>query len=111
MKKSTFRRLAGQPYFEDLLKLHHADCMASNEDLTDYDIALKRLEEFKNEPVLPVPLIDGRDLIALGFQEGKEIGKVKKHLFDLQLEGHIETIGEGLLIAKEIYNERHRVPV
>lgn len=106
MKKSTFRKLAGQPYFDDLLKLHYADCMASNGDLTAYNLALKRFNEFKNEPILPEPLIKGQDLIALGFQEGKEIGEVKKSIYDIQLEGKIKTVEDGLVIANKLLKQR-----
>jgi len=111
MKKSTFRKLAGQPYFQDLLKLHYADCMASNVDLTNYNIAIEKYDIIKNEPILPKPLVDGRDLITIGFTEGKEIGEVKSHIYDLQLEGLINSIDDGLIIAKELYKERYGSPI
>lgn len=112
MKKSTFRKLAAQPYFDDLLKLHYADCMASNGELSHYNLATQKYEEIKNEPILPKPFIDGSDLIAIGFVEGKEIGRVKQEIYDMQLEGSInsfqDALKESIKLLKEYSNDKNR---
>ena len=56
-----------------------------------------------SEPVLPPPWITGREIMALGIPEGREVGVWRKKAYDAQLEGtHPDR--ESLLewIRKEI---------
>ena len=106
MKKSTFKRLANQPYFIDLLKLCKADCLASSGDLSDYTTVLNRYNELSNAPILPTPYINGKILIEMGFEEGPEIGQIKQLIYNEQLEGTISCFEEAIELAKQLYTKK-----
>jgi poly(A) polymerase len=98
MKKSKLRRIKASPFFADLLRLIKADCQSAMDDLEDFN---KLTELFNTLPdELPKCLVNGRDLMALGFKEGKELGKVIKKIFNLQLEGVLVTKEDQLTFAK-----------
>ena len=58
---------------------------------------LQAYAEWKKKP-LP-KLINGRDLIALGFQEGPKIGKILKNIREKQIAGEISEKEEALRYA------------
>lgn len=97
MRKAKLRRLIGALTFENDLALHRLDCLSSHSLLTIYDFLLEAREAFAAEPVLPTPLVTGRDLIALGHPPGPEFSQMLKILYDRQLEG--ETDKEALLAS------------
>ncbi len=87
MRRSTLRRLVGAPSFAQELELHRLDCQASHGLVENLDFLRAFQDEMAREPVLPPPLISGRDLLALGIPEGPEIGRWRRQAYDLQLEG------------------------
>lgn len=56
------------------------------------DVA-RRLELAESEPQ---PIIQGRDLLALGLKPGPHVGKLLKEVFEEQLDGKFSTHEEGL---------------
>ncbi len=98
MKLATIRKMLGRPTIELELELHRLDCLASHSKLDLYELAQQHLAQFKDEPVLPKPLITGRDLIKLGYTPGPEMGKLLKSLYNRQLEG--ATIDTLLTLAR-----------
>ncbi|HMP75916.1 MAG TPA: CCA tRNA nucleotidyltransferase [Kiritimatiellia bacterium] len=96
MKTSTRRRMVAHPLFPLELELHRADCMASHGLLDTYAAARAEYEQFRAEPRLPAPLLNGRDLMALGVPEGPEVGRWRRVAFDAQLEGRFATREAGL---------------
>ena len=87
MRESKLRRLLGSPLFEDELELHRLDCLSSHAILDVYDFLKTEKSKFAAEPVLPPPLVTGRDLIALGHQPGPHFAKILQDAYDRQLEG------------------------
>lgn len=87
MRTAKLRRLIGAPTFGDELELHRLDCRSSHELLTIYDFLQNARAKFAAEPVLPPPLVTGRDLIALGHKPGPPFSKILQELYDRQLEG------------------------
>lgn len=66
------------------------------------DHCLRILQLFKEKDILhPHPLITGRDVMALGLQQGPRIGRILSFLREKQVEGEIRTREEALRIAKE----------
>jgi hypothetical protein len=63
------------------------------------------LKEHSEQIKLPKPFIDGKDIIFLGIKEGKEIGKVKEYLYDMQLEGSLLNRESAIIKAKEIIRD------
>jgi poly(A) polymerase len=50
----------------------------------------------------PVPLIDGNDLIGLGWTPGPGFARALDAVYDAQLEGRVSTKSEGLALAGEL---------
>ena len=87
MRAPKLRRLLGAPTFDDDLELHRLDCLSSHALLDVYDFLRAEKEKFAAEPVLPPPLVTGRDLIALGHKPGPHFSRMLQELYDRQLEG------------------------
>lgn len=96
MKKSTLKRMMARPTWQDELALHRVDCLGSNGLLDNYEFMQAKAVEFSQEPLIPKPLINGRDLMALGWQQGPQLGEVLTQVQDAQLEGLISTREEAL---------------
>ncbi len=103
MRDSTLKRLLRKPNFSDHLELHRADCLGSHGDLTSYWFCRKKLDEFKNTPPIPPPLIRGQDLIDIGYQPGPIFREILSAVEDLQLEGVLETREEALNYVQSKY--------
>src|ERR1019366_9104151 len=74
MKLSTLKRLLRREDFKDLLELHRADCVGSHSNLELYELALTKARDFEaavaQAGLKPTVLLDGADLIALGYAPG-----------------------------------------
>jgi poly(A) polymerase len=97
MRESTLQRFIREPHFEELLALHKADATASDGNLAYYEFCSSRLEAFKQsaEPISP-KLVDGKDLIQLGFRPGPEFSEILNVLEDLILEKKLTSKEEAL---------------
>jgi poly(A) polymerase len=91
MRDSTLKRLFARPTFEEELKLHYLDCIASHRDLSVWRFLRKRNKKFNKSPIIPKPLLNGYELIKIGFTPGPIFGKILKDLVDLQLEGKLKN--------------------
>jgi putative nucleotidyltransferase with HDIG domain len=89
MRAGTLRRFLQKDNFADHLQLHWADCLSSHGDMESYHFCLMKLEEFKNQPIIPPRLIGGDDLIELGYQPGPQFRAILQAVEDLQLEGSL----------------------
>lgn len=87
MRAPKLRRLLGAPTFDDDLELHRLDCLSSHALLDVYDFLKAEKATFAAEPVLPFPLVTGRDLIALGHIPGPHFSKMLQDVYDRQLDG------------------------
>ena len=105
MRKSKLKMLMAHEYFEDLLKLHEADCLASSGNIDTVDcIKQKKIEFAENkEEIKPKLLIGGDDLRDLGFKPGKIYGEILKKVYEQQLENHLTCREEALNFVKENY--------
>jgi len=102
MKESTLRRLLGHEWFPVLLQLHRADARASTGDLSHYEFVRSALARYDREPVLPPPLLTGRDLLDMNMNEGPSIGRILEQVRDAQLEGRIGSREEALSLVLDI---------
>lgn len=91
MKKATLRRMIGAETFDLEMELHRLDCLGSHAMLDNHDFLIKTIDQMESEPVLPVPWINGRDLLAMGIKEGREIGAILKEAYDAQMENRFEN--------------------
>ncbi len=95
MRASTLKRFLSTEGFDRHLELHRLDCLASHGDLSNYDFCRDKLEELKNEPLRPEPLIGGRDLIEVGFRPGPAFSRILRAVEDQQLEGTLRSPEEA----------------
>jgi len=90
MRPAKLRRLLGNAYFSASLELMWLDIHHSNKDFSTWQFLRSSYDAYIHEPVLPEPLIRGRDLLARGFTPGPEMGKLLDELYDAQLEGRLD---------------------
>ncbi len=91
MSGATFKRFVRQPVFDTLLELHRLDLLASQRPLASYDTVRLRRRQLQPEELHPPPLLNGRDLIAMGYTPGPAFAKVLHALESEQLDGRISA--------------------
>jgi tRNA nucleotidyltransferase/poly(A) polymerase len=89
MRESTLKRFLRLEHFDEHLELHRLDCLASHGDLSTWEFCSRKLQELSSEQVAPPPLLNGRDLIGMGFTPGPQFGQILVALEDAQLEGRV----------------------
>ncbi len=57
------------------------------------------------EDQAPTPIVQGRHLIGLGLKPGPEFGPILQACFESQLDGEIETVEQGLEVARRLLAE------
>jgi putative nucleotidyltransferase with HDIG domain len=103
MKESTLKRFLRMPDFGEHLELHRLDCLASNGNLENYELAKRKLEELPAEQLQPAPLVTGADLIAEGYEPGPRFAQILAAVEDAQLEGRIRSRGEAMAMVREMF--------
>lgn len=91
MKPGRLKRFLRMPDFGLHLELHRLDSLASNSSLEYYDFCRKKLSEMGIEELRPPRLINGRDLIEMGFRPGPQFSEILKALEDAQLDGELKS--------------------
>jgi poly(A) polymerase len=89
MRTAKVKRFMSRSTFEDEMELHRVDCASSNGFEENYDFLRNKQEEFAAEPLIPEPLITGKDLINLGMKPGPEFKAILTAMQTEQLEGRI----------------------
>ncbi len=103
MRVAKLKRFMARPTFEDELELHRVDCTSSHAMLENYDFLQRKKEEFAHEPMIPLPLVRGEDLIALGMKPGPKFGEILEAVETRQLEGALTTRDEALAWIRKEY--------
>ena len=96
MRQSKLKRFMSRSTFSDEKELHRVDCLGSWGGLDNYDFLNEKMIEFANEPIIPTPLLTGKDLIEFGWAPGPNLGETLNSLQDLQLEGTLNSKKEAL---------------
>jgi poly(A) polymerase len=96
MKESTLKRFMRLPKFEEHMELHRLDCLSSHRKLEMYEFVRDRLEHTPAEEIRPPALLNGNDLIALGYAPGAEFREILSAVEDAQLEGSLHSKEEAL---------------
>lgn len=102
MRLSTLKRFLALPHFDEHLKLHRLDCLASNGYTAAYEFVQEKLREFNAEELRPARLISGRDLIGAGYPPGPDFRRALDAVETAQLEGEIHTREEALRVARSV---------
>ena len=96
MRTSRLKRFLARPTMADELILHSVDCAGSNGDLSNYHFLQTKLVEFSADPLIPPPLITGKDLIPLGYRPGPQFKEILESVQTRQLEGTLHSGEEAL---------------
>ena len=99
------RKMIGAETFDLEMELHRLDCLGSHEMLDNHDFLRTYVEEMANEPVLPEPWISGHDLLEIGIQEGRLIGRILKEAYDTQMEDRFQNRADLLAWIKKRYRD------
>ena len=91
MRVAKLKRFMAEPTFEQEMELHRVDCGSSNGFSDNYEFLQGKAADFANEPLIPPPLVTGRDLIKLGLQPGPRFKEILEAIQTEQLEGRILT--------------------
>ena len=103
MNESTLKKFLRMPHFEEHLELHRMDCQSSHGDLTSYNYAREKLASIPPETMRPKPLINGDDLIALGYAPGPRFKEILSAVEDAQLEGSLQSKEEALDFVRRLF--------
>ena len=89
MRTAKLKRFMAEPNFEQEMELHRVDCGSSNGFTDNYEFLQKKAVEFAAEPLIPPPLVSGKDLIKLGLKPGPRFKEILEAIQTEQLEGRI----------------------
>ncbi len=89
MRTAKLKRFMDAPTFPKEMELHRVDCGSSNRFMDNYEFLLEKQEEFAAGPLVPPPLVTGRDLIAMGMTPGPHFRDLLEAVETEQLEGRI----------------------
>ncbi len=100
MRVAKLKRFLARPHMDDELELHRVDCTSSHGMLDNYVFLNAKRGEFANEPLIPPPLITGRDLIQLGLEPSPRFAEILEAVENRQLEGTLANREEALAWVK-----------
>jgi poly(A) polymerase len=101
MRPAKLRAFLGAPDFPLHLALHEADCGGSHGDLSLAAFCREKVAAFRDEPVLPPPLLRGQDLLAAGYASGPEMGEILRWVREQQLDGALPDRAEAVRRVRE----------
>ena len=96
MRPSTLRRFMARQGFEDELELHRVDCSGSHGMLDNHRFLTEQLASFADEPLIPKPLLTGRDLIEAGLAPGPVFKEILDNALALQMESRFSDREQAL---------------
>ena len=112
-KETAFKRLVHQVGGEtSLLVIHSLSDKEASRGILSYqnddeveNHCLHLLELLKQEEIVhPLPLITGKDVLALGYHSGPRVGRILHFIRMKQVEGEIKTREEALRMLREIFS-------
>ncbi len=97
MREVTLERFVRRTGFAELLELHRAQSIASDGNLAFYEFCRARHEAaLRSDAELNPKLIDGKDLIQLGFKPGPEFSAILRTVEDMALEKKLTSKEQAL---------------
>jgi len=111
-KNKAIRRLATKVNIQELVDVARADFLGRDtlEAKSGYFYAgewlLKKAKELNVQSSPPKPLIQGRDLIELGLKPSPQFKDILYKLYQLQLDGEINSKEQGIKEVKKLINNQ-----
>lgn len=101
MRESTLKRFLRMEKFEEHLELHRLDCLSSHRNLENYEWVRTKLAALPVEAIRPELLINGDDLIQMGYRPGPGFKEILRAVEDAQLEGQITSREDAIHFVQE----------
>lgn len=101
MRPATLRRFMAQDHFDELLLLYRADCGACHGLLSAMPAIEAMRAKLDEEALVPPPLVEGRDVLALGVPPGPRVGRLLREAADRQLDGELADREAALAWLRE----------
>ena len=107
----AFRRLARRCELDLLYRVARADSLGRNApwvprekwyDAEAQDWFIKRAHELEVELRPPDPILMGRHLLEMGLQAGPRIGEITTAVYEMQLDGQVQTLDDAKVEARKI---------
>jgi tRNA nucleotidyltransferase (CCA-adding enzyme) len=107
----AFRRLARKCELDLLYRVAKADSLGRNADWVPreqwYDAEaqewfIDRARELDVASKAPAPILLGRHLLEMGLEPGPRIGEITRAVYEMQLDGRVQTLDDGRAAAQEI---------
>lgn len=105
MRVAKLKRFMAEPTFPMEMELHRVDCGSSNGFTDNYEFLQAKESEFAAEPLIPPPLVTGRDLIARSLPPGPRFKDILESIQTEQLEGRILDREAALAYLEELLSE------
>ncbi len=102
MRVARLKRFMSEATFPLEMELHRVDCASSNGFTDNYDFLQAKEAEFAAEPLIPPPLVTGRDLIKLGVKPGPRFKEILETVQNEQLEGRLLDREPALAYLREL---------
>lgn len=102
MRKAKLKRFMSEPTFPQEMELHRVDCASSNGFTDNYEFLNEKSDEFATEPLIPPPLITGKDLIEKGLQPGPRFKEILEEIQTEQLENRLSTREEAMAFLETL---------
>jgi len=100
MRTAKLKRFMARPTFPDEVELHRVDCASSHGMLDNVEFLEAKAAEFAAAPLIPPPLVTGRDLIAMGLEPGPRFGEILDFVQTEQLEGRLTDRDTALALVR-----------
>jgi tRNA nucleotidyltransferase (CCA-adding enzyme) len=107
----AFRRLARKCELDLLYRVAKADSLGRNADWVPrekwygseaQEWFIQRAKELEVEQQPPAPILLGRHLLEMGLSPGPRVGELTKAVYEMQLDGRVRNLDDGILAAKEL---------
>jgi tRNA nucleotidyltransferase (CCA-adding enzyme) len=103
----AFRRLAQKVDMDLLARLARADCRGRTGtfDCSAMDWFLERAMRLGVEHQPPRPLLLGRHVVDLGVAPGPRVGEILQAVYEMQLDGEVQSLDEAVAAARQLLAE------
>ena len=97
-----FRRLAREVNLDLLYRVARAFTLGLGSSTVAEDWFIEKARALGVEHGPPAPLLQGRELLKVGFAPGPRMGEILRHVYELQLDGEVVTLEEALAAASRL---------
>ena len=100
MRPATLKRFVRLPRFEEHLELNRLDCLSSHRNLEAHRFVTDFLEKTPPEVVRPPRLVNGKDVLSMGYEPGPAVGEILAAVEEAQLNGEISSRDEAISLIE-----------